>query len=82
MVRAKRERYFAAMVEIMFNGAPDYRLTREVRRILALPIHEHILQVGWCPANESILNHLPSSLEPTNQLGSATWRSAVFVPFF
>ena len=43
MVRAKRERYFAAVVKIMFNGAPDYRLTREVRRILALPIHKHIL---------------------------------------
>src|SRR5688500_9748020 len=66
----------------MFDGAPDYRLTREARCLLALPIHEHVLQVSGCPASESHLDHLPGGLKPTDQLGGASRGCAPFIPCF
>jgi hypothetical protein len=58
------------------------QLTRKARCLLALPIHEHILQVSWCPASESHLNHRPGSLKPTDQLGGASRGCAPLVPCF
>jgi len=70
MVCPKREKDFAAVVEVMFDGAPDDPLTRKARRLLVLHLREHVVQVGRGPANESRMNHLPGGLQPTDQLAA------------
>src|SRR2546421_4450588 len=82
MVCPQRERDLAAVVEVMFDGAPDNRLTREARGFLVLHLYENIVQVGRCPANESRRNHLPGGLQPTYQLDGTSRRCAREVPFF
>jgi len=82
MVCPQRERDLAAVVEVMFNGAPDNPLTREARRLLVLHLYENLVQVGRCPTNESRIHHLPGGLKPTNQLGGTSRRCAWEVPFF
>lgn len=72
MVCPKRERDFAAVVEVMFDAAPDDPLTRKARRLLILHLREHVVQGGLGPANESPMNHLPGGLQPTDQLGGTS----------
>jgi hypothetical protein len=79
---SKRKGYFAAVVEIMFDRAPDDRLAREARNFFALHILENLVQISGRPTNEGRLNHLPGSLKPRYQLARASWMRTAFVPLF
>lgn len=65
LVYPQCERYLAAVVEVMFDGAPDDPLTCESVRLLVLHLRENVLQVGRGPASKRHLNHLPGGLQPT-----------------
>src|SRR5579871_34351 len=82
MVCPKRERDFAAVMEVMFDSTPDDRLPRVAVRLVVLLLRKHVVQVGRCPANESRMNHLPGGLQPTYQLGGISRRCARYVPCF